>query len=132
MNLNLSLNICCDNSGENHDIQNYLRERSPKMRCKFEYIESDSPQQNEKIERKFAALYGRVRACLNRAEFTPTLRNVMWAKWVSANCTDINCNQFKNISELLIGNIDDIWCNNKYNNITKCTIVLRELCINTN
>jgi hypothetical protein len=63
--------ICCDNSGENHDIQNYLRERSPKMRCKIEFTAPDSPQQNGKIERKFATLYG--------AKFTPTLRNVMWA-----------------------------------------------------
>jgi hypothetical protein len=34
--------ICCDNSGENHDIHNYLRERSPKIRCKFEFSAPDS------------------------------------------------------------------------------------------
>jgi hypothetical protein len=62
--------ICCDNSGENHDIQNYLREKSPNMKCKFEFTAPDSPQQNGKIERKFATLYGRVRAILNGAEFT--------------------------------------------------------------
>jgi hypothetical protein len=67
----------CDNSGENYDIQNYLRERSPRMRCKFEFTALDSPQQNGKVERKFAALYGRVRAILNCAEFTENLRNVM-------------------------------------------------------
>jgi hypothetical protein len=71
--------IRCDNSGENHDIPNYLRERSPRMRCKFEITAPDSPQQNSKIERKFATLYGRVRAILNRAEFTENLRNMMWA-----------------------------------------------------
>jgi hypothetical protein len=49
------------------------------MRCKFEFTAPDSPQQNGKIERKFATLYGRVRAILNRAEFTENLRNVMWA-----------------------------------------------------
>jgi hypothetical protein len=91
--------IGCDKSGENHDIQNYLRERYPKIRCKFEFTAPDSPQQNGKIERKFATLYGRVRAILNCAQitpafatlygrvrailnvaqFTPALRNVMWA-----------------------------------------------------
>jgi tetrahydromethanopterin S-methyltransferase subunit G len=69
--------ICSDNSGGNHDIQNYLRERSDKMRCKFEFTAPDSPQQNGKIERKLPTLYGRVRAILNCAEFTPALRNVM-------------------------------------------------------
>jgi hypothetical protein len=49
------------------------------MRCKFEFTAPDSPQQIGKIKRKFATLYGSVRATLNSAEFTPTLRNVMWA-----------------------------------------------------
>jgi hypothetical protein len=70
--------IHCDNSGENHDIQIYLRERSAKMRCTFEFTVPDSPQQNGKIEKKFATLYGRVRAILNSTEFTPILRKVMW------------------------------------------------------
>jgi septum formation topological specificity factor MinE len=71
--------IRCCNYGEYHDIQKYLRERSPKMRCKFEFTAPDSPQKNGKIERKFATLYGRVRAILNRAEFTEYLWHVMWA-----------------------------------------------------
>jgi hypothetical protein len=49
------------------------------MRCKYEFTAPDSPQQNGKIERKFATLYGRVRAILNRAEITENLRNVMCA-----------------------------------------------------
>jgi hypothetical protein len=60
--------ICCDSSGENHDIQNYLRERSPKMRCKFELTAPHSLQHNGIIERMFATLYGSVRAILNGAE----------------------------------------------------------------
>jgi antitoxin component YwqK of YwqJK toxin-antitoxin module len=43
--------ICFDNSGENHD-------RHPSIKCKFEYTAPDSPQQNGKIERKFATLNG--------------------------------------------------------------------------
>jgi hypothetical protein len=56
------------------DIQNYLRESSPRISCKFEFTAPDSPQQNGKIERNFATLYGRVRAILNSAEFTENLR----------------------------------------------------------
>jgi hypothetical protein len=48
------------------------------MRCKFEFTAPASPQQNGKIERKFAPLYGRGRAILNCAEFTENLRDVMW------------------------------------------------------
>jgi hypothetical protein len=43
-------NIRCDNSGENHGIQNYLRVRSPRMRCKLKFTAPDSPQQICKIE----------------------------------------------------------------------------------
>jgi hypothetical protein len=60
--------ICFDNSGENHDIQKII---------KFEYTAPDSPQQNQKIERKFATLYGRARAMLNQAEFAAPSRGAM-------------------------------------------------------
>jgi hypothetical protein len=65
--------------GDNHHIQKYLRENSSKMRCKLEFKAPDSPQKNGKTKRKFATLFGRVRAILNGAEFTPALRNVMLA-----------------------------------------------------
>jgi hypothetical protein len=47
--------------------------------CQFELTASDSPQQNGKVERKFATIYGRVRAMLNEAEFNWPLRHAMWA-----------------------------------------------------
>jgi hypothetical protein len=52
--------IRCDNSGENHDLQNQINDNHPKLVCQFEFTAPDSPQQNGKIERKFATLYGRV------------------------------------------------------------------------
>jgi hypothetical protein len=70
--------ICCDNAGGNHDVQNYLRESSFKIRWKFEFTAPDSTQQKGNIERKFATLYGRVTAILNGTEFTPLLRKAMW------------------------------------------------------
>jgi hypothetical protein len=48
---NVKINyIHCDNSGENYDIHNYLRDRSPKIWCKIEFTAADSPQQNGKNE----------------------------------------------------------------------------------
>jgi hypothetical protein len=46
---------------------------------KFEFTAPDTPQQNVKIERKFATLYGKVSATLNKAEFTWPLCRGMWA-----------------------------------------------------
>jgi hypothetical protein len=71
--------IRCDNSGENHDIQNQIKDKHPKLDCKFELTALDSPQQNGKVERKFATIYGRVWAMLNEAEFDWPLRHAMWA-----------------------------------------------------
>ena len=40
----------------------------------------NTPQQNGRIERKFASLYGRVRAMLNNARVTKELRSKLWAE----------------------------------------------------
>jgi hypothetical protein len=71
---NITVNfIRCDNSEENKDIQQAII-LIPKIKVKFEFTAPDTPQQNGKIERKFATLYGKVRATLNEAEFTWPLR----------------------------------------------------------
>jgi hypothetical protein len=70
--------ICCDNSGENKDIQQDIIQ-IPKIKIQFEFKVSDTTQQNGRIEHKFATLYGKVRATLNEAEFTWPLRRGMWA-----------------------------------------------------
>ena len=53
----------CDNASENKTFQKVLREK--KYPAKFEYTSSETPQQNGRVERKFATLYGRVRDSLN-------------------------------------------------------------------
>jgi transposase InsO family protein len=49
------------------------------MVCKIEFTAPDSPQQNGKVERMFATLYGRVRDMLNEAHFNWPLHHAMWA-----------------------------------------------------
>jgi hypothetical protein len=61
--------ICCDNSEENRDIQQEIIQIE-RIRVQFEGTAPDTPHQNGKIERKFATLYGKLRATLNEAEFT--------------------------------------------------------------
>jgi hypothetical protein len=53
----------CDNAGENRQFQKYLN-RLP-HHIKFENTAPNTPQQNGKLERKFATLYGKVRAMPN-------------------------------------------------------------------
>jgi transposase InsO family protein len=77
----------CDNSGENNQIQTDANVH-PHMHFKFEYTALENPQQNGKIERKFATLYGKSRAVLNAGKFNWPLRHKMWA--YSANqATDL-------------------------------------------
>ena len=45
------------------------------MGIKFEYTAPGIPQQNGKIEKKFATLYNRVQAVLNERTFPSLLRN---------------------------------------------------------
>jgi hypothetical protein len=70
--------ICYDNSGENKDIQQE-NIQIPKIKIQFKFAAPDTPQQNGKIERQFVTLYGKVRATINKAEFTWPLRRGMWA-----------------------------------------------------
>jgi len=46
----------------------------------FEYTARNTPQQNGKVERKFATLYGRVQSMMNGARFTQSLRQGLWAE----------------------------------------------------
>ena len=63
--------IQCDNAGENNKLQELLDNKG--MGIKFEYTAVDTPQQNGKVERKFATLYGKVRSALNAAKLKPFL-----------------------------------------------------------
>ena len=52
----------------------------PTMTARFEFTASGTPQQNGKIERMFATLYGKTRSMLNSARFTTELRRGLWAQ----------------------------------------------------
>jgi hypothetical protein len=73
------MNIRRDNAGENLKLQVYAN-TEPDININFEFIAPHSPQQNGKIEQKFATLWGKARSMLNAAKFTETLRNKLWAQ----------------------------------------------------
>ena len=68
----------CDNAGENKSFQSLLKKKW-KYYIKFEYTAPNTPQQNGKIERKFATLYGRIRFVLNAAGSPAFLRSRLWS-----------------------------------------------------
>jgi hypothetical protein len=70
--------IRCDNAGENKVTRDELKRIAPALQ--FEFTAPDTPQQNGCVERKFATLYGRVRAMLNRARLPNKIRNKLWAE----------------------------------------------------
>ena len=67
----------CDNAGENKKTEEYLKEKG--IGIQFEYTAPNTPQQNGKVERKFATLYGRIRATLNSLG-DDELRTKLWAE----------------------------------------------------
>jgi hypothetical protein len=70
--------IQCDNAGENKTTQEELRRLAPQVQ--FEFTAPDTPQQNGPVERKFATLYGRVQATMNRARLPNKVRHKLWAE----------------------------------------------------
>ena len=69
--------IRCDNAGENKMTEDrFIKE---KRNITFECTARDTPpQQNGKVERAFATLYGRIRAMMNYAGITPEKREKIW------------------------------------------------------
>ena len=55
----------CDNSGENRSFRDSLQNHEFKFQ--FEFTATNTPQQNGRLERKLATLYGKVRSLLNGA-----------------------------------------------------------------
>ena len=68
----------CDNAGENMKFKQMVDEHYSYI--KFEFTAPNTPQQNGRIERKFATLYGKVRSMLNKARLTRHLRDNLWAQ----------------------------------------------------
>jgi len=68
----------CDNAGENKMTDELLKKKG--IHVEFEYTSPNTPQHNGKVERKFATLYGRIRAMLNAAGLDGNLRQKLWAE----------------------------------------------------
>ena len=78
-NYNLKIKrVRCDNAGENTTFEEECINHN--MRIKFEYTSPGTPQQNGRIERKFATLYGRVHSMFIAAGIEGQLRKRLWAE----------------------------------------------------
>ena len=79
--------IRCDNAGENKKMDDACIEQ--RMGIKFEYTAVGTPQQNGRVERKFATLYGRIRSMMIDAGMKENLRQKLWVD--AANmCVDLD------------------------------------------
>ncbi len=78
--------IRLDNSGENVAFQKQCDRLF--LNIKFEFTSPDTPQQNGRVERKFAILYTYMRSLLNAANLTRDLKNLLWAE-AAMHSTDI-------------------------------------------
>ena len=73
--------IRLDNAGENKSLNNLCLKEG--LGIKFEWTAPGTPQQNGKVERKFATLFGYARAMLNEAEVPLGTRKGLWAEAAS-------------------------------------------------
>jgi hypothetical protein len=74
--------ICLDNSGENTAFPK-LFQYQLEFNMKFEFTAPGTPQQNGKVERAIATIFGKTRSMLNKARTTVALRKGLWAKCAS-------------------------------------------------
>ena len=74
----------CDNAGENIATEHVCKEEG--LGVIFEYTAPNTPQQNGRVERRFATLYGRVRSMLNAARFSREFRRGLWAECARTAC----------------------------------------------
>ena len=73
--------IRCDNAGENKSLEKQMQKEG--MGTTFEYTPRHTPQQNGKVERNFATLYGRMRAMMKSAALNSTERAELWTEAAS-------------------------------------------------
>jgi hypothetical protein len=79
--------IRCDNAGENKATDTACAKEG--LGIQFEYTAPGTPQQNGRVERKFATLYGRVRSMMNHANLPLTIRKGVWTE-AAATATNID------------------------------------------
>ncbi|MCP4747478.1 MAG: transposase family protein, partial [Desulfobacteraceae bacterium] len=70
--------IRCDNSGENQAFCNACAKEG--LGIEFEFTAPGTPQQNGRVERKFATLWGRMRAMMAGADFSLTMKQLLWCE----------------------------------------------------
>ena len=68
----------CNNAEENQAFKKACNQDG--LGIKFEYTAPGTPQQNGRIECKFATLFNRVCAMLNSGKFTLYLHSSLWAE----------------------------------------------------
>ena len=73
--------ICCDNAGENKSLEKACLKEG--LGITFEYTARATLQQNGKVERNFATLYGRMRSMMIFASFTKKLKHELWTEAAS-------------------------------------------------
>lgn len=79
--------IRCDNAGENRHFEMACQDAG--LKVQFEYTAPGTPQQNGKVERKFATLSGMLRSMLTGAQFDKKTRTLMWAECANT-ATDLH------------------------------------------
>jgi hypothetical protein len=92
-------NIRLDNSGENKAFKDNA-DKENLLKLNWEFTAKDAPQQNGKIERKFATLWGKVRAILNSAKLPWALRDKLWAQCanISTQLENVLISKYMNAS----------------------------------
>ena len=70
--------IRCDNAGENLTLKSVLFNKQ--MNITFEITAPNSPQQNLCVKRKFATLYGRLRAAFLEGQFSQEWKDKLWTE----------------------------------------------------
>ncbi|CAJ1938811.1 unnamed protein product [Cylindrotheca closterium] len=57
-----------------------MKSKNEGLGLTFEFTAPNTPQRNGRVERKFATAFGRVRAMMNTARMTETMRGNLWAE----------------------------------------------------
>lgn len=73
--------IRCDNAGENVALKHRIDDEG--INIEFEFTARETPQQNGKVERAFATLYGRMRAMMLHAKWSQEMKHKHWMEAAS-------------------------------------------------
>ncbi|MCP4746914.1 MAG: transposase family protein [Desulfobacteraceae bacterium] len=85
--------IRCDNEGENLALEKACEQEG--LGITFEYTAPNTPQQNGRVERKFATLYGRMRAMMRGSGLKGLIQRRLWAEDANT-ATDLSNISVKN------------------------------------